>query len=153
MHLAQVNIARLTHPAGHPAVAGFVDNLARVNELAERQPGFVWRLKGEEELLPENKLSEDPQLIFTMSVWENAEALEHFVYKTIHAQFYKKRHNWFEASSKPNMVLWQVEVGHHPFVPEALARMQDLETNGPSERAFGWAEVMDVERLRMLRGA
>ena len=153
MHLAQINIARLTHPAGDPAVAEFIDNLARVNGLGDRSPGFVWRLQGEEELLPENKLSDDAQLIFTLSVWENAAALENFVFKTLHAQFYKKRRSWFEAKAGPNMVLWPVEPGHHPNVPEALARMKDLETNGPSERAFGWAEVMDIERMRALRCA
>ena len=44
--LAQLNIARFTKPAEHPDNADFVNNLDRVNAIAESQPGFVWRLIG-----------------------------------------------------------------------------------------------------------
>ena len=35
-HLAQFNIARIKYPLDDPRMAEFVDNLARVNGLAER---------------------------------------------------------------------------------------------------------------------
>jgi hypothetical protein len=35
MHLAQINIARLLYPQGDPRVAGFFDNLDRLNAVAE----------------------------------------------------------------------------------------------------------------------
>ena len=43
LHLAQLNIGRLRYEVGDPRMADFVDNLALVNGLAERSPGFVWR--------------------------------------------------------------------------------------------------------------
>src|SRR4029450_2569803 len=42
-HLAQRNIGRLRYEVGDPRMAEFIDNLAFVNDLAERSPGFVWR--------------------------------------------------------------------------------------------------------------
>jgi len=42
-HLVQVNIAIAKYAYDDPRFAGFVDNLARVYELAESLPGFVWR--------------------------------------------------------------------------------------------------------------
>jgi len=43
-NLAQLNIATLLHPIDHPAIKEFVDNLDRINLLAEKSKGFVWRL-------------------------------------------------------------------------------------------------------------
>ncbi|MGF1453843.1 MAG: DUF3291 domain-containing protein [Alphaproteobacteria bacterium] len=42
-HLAPINKGRLRHPADHPAVAEFMDNLDLIKGPAERAPGFVWR--------------------------------------------------------------------------------------------------------------
>ena len=42
-HLAQLNIGRIRYEVDDPRMAGFVDNLASVNAIAERSPGFVWR--------------------------------------------------------------------------------------------------------------
>lgn len=43
--LAQLNIAAMREPLESPSMADFVANLERINALAERSPGFVWRLK------------------------------------------------------------------------------------------------------------
>ena len=45
--LAQLNIASLKAPLDSPELKDFVDNLDRINALAEASPGFVWRLKGD----------------------------------------------------------------------------------------------------------
>ena len=47
MHVAELNIGRLNYPIDDPRMADFVDNLARVNAMADRMPGFVWRLVGD----------------------------------------------------------------------------------------------------------
>ena len=73
MHLAQLNFARLREHIDHPASAEFKNNVERMNALAARTAGFVWRLADEEDL-PENKFSNDPHVIYTLSVWENAAA-------------------------------------------------------------------------------
>ncbi len=43
-HLAQFNIGKIKHPLDDPRMAGFVDNLDRINALADISPRFVWRL-------------------------------------------------------------------------------------------------------------
>ena len=43
LHLAQFNIARIRYPLVDPRMADFVDNVARVNALAEQIDGFVWQ--------------------------------------------------------------------------------------------------------------
>ena len=47
-HLAQVNIAKMRAPSDDPIMADFMNNLERVNTLAERSEGFVWRLNDEQ---------------------------------------------------------------------------------------------------------
>ncbi|MGB9044128.1 MAG: DUF3291 domain-containing protein, partial [Pseudolabrys sp.] len=42
-HLAQLNIGRIRYEVDDPRMADFTNNLALVNGLAERTPGFVWR--------------------------------------------------------------------------------------------------------------
>ena len=44
-HLAQFNVARVLAPIDSPQLAGFVARLADINALADRAPGFVWRLQ------------------------------------------------------------------------------------------------------------
>ena len=41
-HLAQFNVATMRYPLDHPAMQGFVEELDRINRLADLSPGFVW---------------------------------------------------------------------------------------------------------------
>ncbi len=152
MHLAEINIAKFKYPLSDPRMADFVNNLDRVNALAERADGFVWRLKGEgSNNATDLRVGDD--FAVNLSVWTNVKSLENYVFKTVHAQIYKRGAEFFQKSDKPNMVFWPVAEGHRPSLTEAMDRLQDLQTNGPTERAFGWAEVMDIERMRSLRCA
>ncbi len=47
MKLAQLNIALAKYPLDAPEIKEFVDNLDRVNSIAENSDGFVWRFKDE----------------------------------------------------------------------------------------------------------
>jgi hypothetical protein len=47
-HIAQINIGILRAPLESPQIAGFVSELEPVNALADRAPGFVWRLQTED---------------------------------------------------------------------------------------------------------
>jgi hypothetical protein len=80
-HLAQLNIATLLAPLEDPRLAEFVANLDRVNELADAAPGFVWRLKGEGNDATSLRPFGD-NVIVNMSVWEDADSLFDFVYRT-----------------------------------------------------------------------
>jgi len=151
MQIAELNIGRFKYPTTDPLMAGFMDNLDLVNAIAERSAGFVWRLKGDNNNATDFRIGDD--MAVNLSVWESAQALENFVFNTLHAKFYRKKDAWFEVADSAHMVLWFVPEGHRPTLDEAWARLQDYRQNGPTERAFGWAEVMDIERMRSIRCA
>jgi Domain of unknown function (DUF3291) len=81
-HLAQINIARMIAQLDSPVMAGFVAQLEPVNTLADRSPGFIWRLPTESGDATSVQAYPDPRVIVNMSVWESAEALRDFVYKS-----------------------------------------------------------------------
>ena len=154
MHLAQLNIGRLRAPTDDPQVADFMNNLDRINGMGKRMPGFVWMMEGSG--APgtgntENAIGDDPQFVANLTVWEDAASLSRFVWDTVHRQFYARRAEWFTALAEPHFVMWWIEEGHRPDLKEALSRLDDYRANGPSERAFGWAEVKEAERWRANR--
>ena len=151
MHLAQLNIGRFRYPTDDPRMAGFMDNLERVNAIADRSEGFVWRLQDESGNATNLRIGDDYAV--NLSVWENVEALEQFVFKTIHVQFYKKREAWFDAMETPHMVMWWIEEGHVPTLDEALDRLEHLQADGPSEYAFGWKSLPQVQMWKQARCA
>ena len=150
-HLAQINIGRLLHPRGDPRVAGFFDNLDRVNGAAERMPGFVWRLKDDSGNATSISPFEDPTIIINMSVWESAETFEKFVWQTVHAGFYKRRTGWFERLPGPHFAMWWIEPGHVPTAAEGRARLEHLAEHGPSDHAFGWETLASATLWRAAR--
>ncbi len=145
MHLAELNIARLTYPLEDPRVAEFVRNLDRVNAVAERSEGFVWRLKDESGDATSIKAFPDPMVIVNMSVWSDATTLENFVWNTVHKQIYAKRAEWFSAMKMEGFVMWHVEEGHVPSIDEAKERLDYLNTHGNSDHAFGWGHLPHVK--------
>lgn len=123
-------------PAEHPDNADFVNNLDRVNAIAETQPGFVWRLTGEGNDALDVQAFDDPNIAVNMSVWEDLESLASFVYHNEdHLAIMRRRAEWFEKT-KVHLVLWWVEAGHVPSLEEAKDRLSVLIANGPSESAF-----------------
>jgi heme-degrading monooxygenase HmoA len=143
-HLAQINIAQLRYPAGDPRVAEFVDNVARLNGVAERMPGFVWRHEDQSDPSQARRLFGDPLMTFTLSLWESTEALENFVWNTVHKRFFDKRSDWFTKPNRPGMALWWHEGDQRPSPEEGARRLAHLAAHGNSEEAFDWAFVTDA---------
>jgi hypothetical protein len=133
--LAQVNIGRLRAPIDSPAIRDFVDNLDRINALAESQPGFVWRLVGEGNNATDVRAFDDPLMAINLSVWDSLDPLAAFVYRTAHREIMRRRREWFEPMDL-YMTLWWVPSGHRPTPAEALTRLQRLERLGPTADAF-----------------
>jgi hypothetical protein len=100
-HLAQLNIGRLRYEIGDPRMADFVDNLARVNAIADRSEGFVWRLQDDGGNATNFRPYHDPCVAINMSVWESVAALERYVWETVHKRFYARRDEWFEKFEGP----------------------------------------------------
>jgi uncharacterized protein DUF3291 len=142
-HFAQFNVARLLHPLDHPATAEFVANLDQVNAVAEAAPGFVWRLKDDDTGLSSSyvRAYEDPLVIINFSVWESPEQLQDFVYRSDHTAFLRRRREWFEKMDEAYVVCWWVPAGHIPTVEDAVARLERLRTEGPSDEAFTLREL------------
>lgn len=144
-HLAQLNVGRIRYPTDDPRVAEFMGALDAVNALAERSPGFVWRLKDDGSNNATNILvTDDPSFLINMSVWETPEQLEHFVWNTVHKRIYQKKGNWFVPMPTPHFVMWWIPAGHIPTPQEALARLDHLTRHGPSAHAFGWESLANV---------
>ena len=96
MHLAQLNIGRLKGGKDDPRMVDFFANLDRINAVAERMPGFVWRLKDETNNATAMTAPGDETVAVNLTVWESAETLEKFVWQTAHAKIYARKHEWFE---------------------------------------------------------
>jgi len=134
--LAQLNIAKLSAPIDSPALVDFVDNLDRINALAENSLGFVWR---DIEPADEQSTSAQPfgdDYIVNLSSWADIDSLHHYVYRTAHAQIMARRKEWFDRVSDATTVLWWVPEGHKPSRAEAADRLELLRKHGPTNEAF-----------------
>jgi hypothetical protein len=146
MHVAQLNIGRALYPLDDPRMAGFMNALEAINAIADRSPGFVWRLADESGVgNTDTKYTDDPQQIVNMSVWEAAEALENFVWKTAHQKIYTQKHAWFEKPAQAIFVMWPVEEGHVPTLDEALERLEHLRANGSTDYAYAWDHLAHLK--------
>ena len=135
--LAQLNIAVMREPLESPTMADFVDNLDRINALADAAPGFVWRLQSDDGNNTDNRPLGDNVLV-NISVWRDVQSLEHYVYRTAHVEIMRRRKEWFERMAEAFFVLWWVPAGHRPDVAEAARRLEMLRSLGPTPDAFSF---------------
>lgn len=134
--LAEINIATFRVPVTDPANAEFIANLDRVNALAERAPGFVWRLVGEGNNALDIQAFDNPNIAVNMSVWRDLDALADFVYHNEgHREIMRRRREWF-GRMELYLALWWVPTGHRPTIAEGKARLETLARVGPSAHAF-----------------
>ena len=146
MHLAELNISTWKIDPASDVARGFVDFVARVNGMAERSPGFVWRkVEEERDENGRNAVCADDSGIFTLSVWEKPADLENFVWKTVHKQIYNGKDKWFHEMESHNLVMWWVEEGDQPSLQEAKERLDHLDTHGNSDFAFNWAHLPHIK--------
>jgi len=134
--VAQLNVGRAVAPIDDAVMADFMNWLDEINALAERSPGFVWRLQGDNGNNTSLKVSDDPLFIVNLSVWSSIDALYEFTYRSDHKTVFKRRHEWFERMGRPTTVLWWLAAGTVPSVDEALARLDRLRSRGPTPDAF-----------------
>jgi heme-degrading monooxygenase HmoA len=137
-HLAQVNVGRLVGPLESTELADFVAELPRINQLADRSPGFVWRMveEGNEDATALRPDEDDKLLLINCSVWESLEALRDFTYQTDHLRVLSRRREWFHRIQDTHQALWWVPAGHRPTVAEAMERVARVRDHGPGPLAF-----------------
>lgn len=134
--VAQLNVARAVAPLDDPGMADFVALLEGVNLLAERSPGFVWRLQGESGNATDVRVGGDPRVIVNLTMWESVDDLSAFTYRSDHRDVLARRFEWFERWEGPSVVLWWQPAGTIPTIEVAFSRLQLLAERGPTAEAF-----------------
>ena len=154
-HLAEFNIGILRFDWDDPRVKDFADGLDRINELAARSPGFVWRMPDDDmdaaQTDPDGVLGGNPRTASTLSVWKDAARLENFVWNTVHRHYYDRKHEWYAPTDALRLVMWWVPAGQRPSIAEAMERFEHLNALGDTEFAFGWAGLNDAYLWRNKR--
>ena len=148
-HLAELNVGRLIAPTDDPRVADFMGALDRINGMGKRMPGFVWMMEGSGEPgtgNTENSIGGDERFVANLTVWQDAESLENFVWNTVHKQFFERRAEWFEVLGDMHFVMWWVPAGHRPALDEAMERLEHLRAHGDTDHAFGWDALRAAKR-------
>ena len=135
--LAQINIAKMKgEDINAPIMKDFVENIDRINQLAEASPGFVWRLKDEED----NALSINPfpdnSLLINVSVWTDVEHLKQYVYQSMHAEIMQRKREWFHHFKGFHYALWWTKAGEYPSAEEAAKKLSQLQAKGPNQEVF-----------------
>lgn len=143
-HLAQLNIAKMIGKnINDPVMVDFVAQLDTINALAEQSKGFVWRLKSDDGNATSYNPFGDDRIIINYSIWENANNLREYVYKSAHTVVMKDRKKWFENFGQPYYVLWNIPAGYIPSIEEATERLTYLQQNGPTAHAFDFKNIVE----------
>ena len=139
-HLAQINIGHLIAPLDDPKIAEFVAQLAPINAIADKAPGFVWRLQSESGNATDIAYNDDPSIMVNMSVWKSLEALRDYAYKSDHMKVFRDRAKWFVKMDKPHYCLWWIPDGHIPTVAEGRERLEHYQTHGATPYSFWFSQ-------------
>lgn len=151
MHLAQLNVGQLAAHPDDPRVKEFMDNLDLINGIGKSMPGFVWMMEGSGEPgrgNTENTVDGDPRSVANLTVWEDAQSLEKFVWGTVHRKFYERRAEWFEMMREMHFVMWWVPAGETPTLEDALEKLKLRQQHGDSDAAFGWEWLRDADMYK-----
>lgn len=138
-HLAQLNLGLFRAPLDSAEMAEFTAALEPINQIAESSPGFVWRLTADDGTSSSFVVvpgTDDPLMAPNLSVWRDLESLKHFLYKSGHGSYLRRRTEWFQKQDRNINVLWWLPAGELPTLEEAVTRLDHLNEHGPSDE--GW---------------
>ena len=114
--------------------------MPKVNALAERSPGFVWRSGTEAELASAAGwplFVGNDRLIASFSVWESPEApCAPMSIRPSMVLSFRRAEEWFDPDATRGHALWWVQVGHVPSITEAREKVEALEAGGASDAVF-----------------
>lgn len=147
-HLAQLNWGRLRYDWDDPRTAPFREALDSVYAVAERNPGYLWRLDEDEmeaeQLAIDGAFGGDPFVASTLSVWRDAESFVDFTLRSVHSRFLARAGEWFR-DGESGLVLWWHPAGQAPTVADGLARYARMRRDGEGPDGFSWASL-NIER-------
>lgn len=142
-HLIHANIALMRDEFDSQQMSGFVSQMEVVGEIASQSPGFVAQ--------PYPADSGDVyngRYLLNLSIWESVESLRAFTYAGRHAEFLKRRLEWFQKIDKPTYVLFWFPVGQVPSELEVSRRIQALTELGPTTYAFDFKHNFTAQEAR-----
>jgi len=158
--LAQMNYARLLAPMEEEQMKEFALAMDPINQLAKSTPGFVWSFDNDDDGQRDavDLLRNDPLIQPQLSLWKDMKSLQHFVFKSGHAMYYKRKKEWFSPptpETTPYSVCWWYDLRstavlridnaesirsfEPPNLKEAFERCHYLKVNGPTKHAFDFA--------------
>ncbi len=137
-YLAQINIAKLLEPIDSPLLEDFVKDLDRINEIAEKSKGFIWRLKDDTGNATNINPFDESSFIVNISVWKTIDDLKDFVYNSGHMEVFRKRAKWFEKMKTPHMALWWIKAGDIPTAKDGQNKLLQLENLGETQESFSF---------------
>ncbi|HSG89914.1 MAG TPA: DUF3291 domain-containing protein [Pseudomonadales bacterium] len=143
-HLAQFNVATARGDPDDPVMAGFVARLDEINGLADRAPGFVWRLQDANGTSTSFRVDADERVLPNLTVWTAIEPFRDFVYRSVHADMVRAGRSWFLPKTRPQIVLWWIPAGTLPTLEDGVARLDRLRAEGPTREAFTLARPHPV---------
>lgn len=144
-YLAQINIAKMVDAIDSPVMADFVNNLDRINQLAENSDGFIWRLIEADNNATELNVFDNNFIIVNMSVWKTMDALFKFTYSSDHVEIFKRKKEWFHKMKEMHMAFWYVEEGVEPTPEQAKERLHYLQKHGETPFAFTFKSKFTAE--------
>lgn len=142
--LSQVNIAKRLAPFSDPIMQDFVNNVDKMNAIADTSEGFIWRLKDEDK--DEAVLVfKDDSLIINISVWESREALFNYTYNSGHIEVFKRKKEWFSKINMLHMAFWYIPEGYIPTFQDAKDRLDYLNKHGETPYAFTFKSKFSIQ--------
>ncbi|WP_136480967.1 DUF3291 domain-containing protein [Cognatitamlana onchidii] len=143
-HLAQVNIAKRKASLDDPIMVDFVNNVNKINGIADQSDGFIWRMKDEDKDLG-IEIFHDDSIIINISVWKDLGSLFNYTYKSGHIDVFKRKKEWFINTKKAHMAFWYVPAGYRPNFQDAKNRLDYLDEHGESPYAFSFKSKFSPE--------
>ncbi|WMI65001.1 DUF3291 domain-containing protein [Aestuariibaculum sp. YM273] len=142
-HLAQVNIAKGLAPLSDPIMQDFINNVDRINAIADKSDGFVWRFKDEDK---DEALSvfKENNLLVNISVWEDLQSLFNYIYHSDHIEVFKRKKEWFSKVQMKHMAFWYVPIDYKPTLKDAKIRLDYLNSHGETPYAFTFKSKFSV---------
>ena len=79
-------------------------------------------------------------LIVNLTVWDTADNLFAFTYRSDHRSVFARRFEWFQRWEGPSVALWWQRSGTIPTIEEGFRRLQLLARDGPTPEAFSFKQ-------------
>jgi len=164
MRLAFTTIAVLKHPYGHPDILSYEDRIGPVFAEAEGSPGFIARARPIDSDDEKTNFERDwgPWGTFTtprfytggrtvdtdsrastLSIWTDLASVRAFSRAGLHQYMLRNQARWVHHVDWKHIAAWWIDDEEIPTWGDAARRIELLNDEGPSPKAFDFATSYD----------